>query len=136
MIGKESAFRVADPVFLLDSNILIYVLADAQSKAAQRLSQCPIGTVVTSAIVYAEVMRGIPVEEHQALSRVKRLFDLIHPLAFDVVAADQYARIPIRRGRLDRLVAAHALSRGLTLVISNEADFADIAGLKVENWTI
>lgn len=127
---------MADPAFLLDSNVLIYVLADGQSKVAQRLSQCPIGTAVTSAIVYAEVMRGIPVEEHQALSRVRRLFDLIHPLVFDVVAADQYVRIPFLRGSFDRLIAAHALSRGLTLVTNNEADFANIPGLKVENWTI
>lgn len=127
---------MADPEFLLDSNIVIYVLADGQSNAARRLSRCAAGTVITSAIVYAEVMKGIPVAQDQARASVKRLFDLIQPLPFDVVAADLYARIPFRRGRLDRLIAAHALSRDLTLVTNNTADFADIPGLKVENWTL
>ena len=37
---------------------------------------------------------------------------------------------------LDRLLAAHALSIGATIVTNNEGDFADIPGLKVENWTL
>ena len=36
--------------------------------------------------------------------------------------------------RMDQLIAAHALSLGLTLVTNNEADFKDYPGLKVENW--
>ena len=39
-----------------------------------------------------------------------------------------------RRGTLDQLIAAHALSLGLTLVTNNEADFKDYPGLKVEHW--
>ena len=37
--------------------------------------------------------------------------------------------------RFDRLIAAHALSLGLTLVTDNERDFADVPELTVENWT-
>jgi tRNA(fMet)-specific endonuclease VapC len=35
---------------------------------------------------------------------------------------------------MDQLIAAHALSVGLTLVTNNEAKFQDYPGLKVENW--
>ncbi len=35
---------------------------------------------------------------------------------------------------LDRLIAAHAVSVGATLVTNNEADFNDYPGLVVENW--
>jgi virulence-associated protein VagC len=38
------------------------------------------------------------------------------------------------RKALDRMIAAHALSVGLTLVTNNEADFQDYPGLGVENW--
>jgi len=39
-----------------------------------------------------------------------------------------------QRDTMDRLIAAHAVSTGLTLVTNNEADFRDYPGLKVENW--
>ena len=38
------------------------------------------------------------------------------------------------RDTMDRLIAAQAVSAGLTLVTNNEADFRDYPGLKVENW--
>jgi tRNA(fMet)-specific endonuclease VapC len=36
---------------------------------------------------------------------------------------------------MDRLIAAHALGIGATLVTNNENDFKDYPGLVVENWT-
>ena len=50
--------------------------------------------------------------------------------------ARAYATLRFRRASYDRLIAAHALSLGLTVVTDNEADFADVPGLKVENWTV
>jgi len=125
---------VTEPLFLIDSNILIYILQDGGSASARRVEQCAVGTVVTSAIVYAEVMRGIVAREPDRASVADSLFDLIAVLPFDAAAASAYARLPFRRGRLDRLIAAHALSCDLTLVTNNEADFADIEGLRIENW--
>ena len=57
-------------------------------------------------------------------------------LPFDEAAARCYAQLPFRRGRFDRLLAAHALSLGSTVITDNEADFADIPGLTIENWTL
>lgn len=57
-------------------------------------------------------------------------------LPFDEQAAHKYAIIPFKRASYDRLIAAHALALGVTLVTDNEADFADVPGLSVENWTI
>ena len=53
---------------------------------------------------------------------------------FDETAARAYARVPFRRGKLDRLIAAHALGLDAILITNNEGDFADVPGLKVENW--
>ena len=44
--------------------------------------------------------------------------------------------LPFKRARFDRLLAAHALSLGVTIITNNESDFADVPGLTVENWTL
>lgn len=125
-----------EPLFLLDSNICIYVLLDEEGASARAVTSQTVGSVVTSSVVYAEVMRGISPSDSIALHNARRLFEIIEPLPFDRAAADAYLRVPFRRGAYDRLIAAHALSLGLTFVTNNERDFADIPDLKVENWTL
>lgn len=85
-------------------------------------------------ISYAEVIHGIPAPDGPKRAAAIKLFDLVPPLPFDRAAADVYAGLPFRRARYDRLIAAHALSLGLTLVTNNERDFQDIPGLRIENW--
>ncbi len=62
-------------------------------------------------------------------------------LPLDKNAAESYGllRAAVQgrsRDAIDRLIAAHAVSVGLTLVTNNEADFKDYPGLRVENWTV
>ena len=120
---------------MLDSNICIYMLQGNSSAARDRIQSCVPGELVTSAIAYAEVMRGIPPLDSGQQSKAEAFFRLVIVLPFDQQAALLYRRVPFKRGTFDRLIAAHALSRGLTFVTNNEADFADVAELKVENWT-
>jgi len=134
-IGKESCSSVTEARFLLDSNICIYLLEGRSDPARDRLQECVPGEVVTSAIVLAEVMRGVDPSNAMAVRNAGRFFQLIEPVPFDEAAAQAYVRIPFRRGRFDRLIAAHALANGLTLITNNEADFADVPGLRTENWT-
>lgn len=56
-------------------------------------------------------------------------------LPFDEPAGRAYAQVPFRRGKLDRLIAAHALALDIILVTNNVRDFADVPGLKAEDWT-
>lgn len=56
-------------------------------------------------------------------------------LPFDEDAARAFALVPFRRAKFDRLIAAHALALKLTLVTANAADFRDVPGLDVEDWT-
>lgn len=126
---------MTDARFLLDANILIYVLADAVGAETRRLEQCSYGEAVTSAIAYGEVMLGIDRHLRGATASASRLFDVVEVLPFDAAAATAYAVLPFRRHRFDRLIAAHALSRGLTLVTNKPGDFTDIPGLAVENWS-
>ncbi|MDF0545806.1 type II toxin-antitoxin system VapC family toxin [Sphingobium sp. H39-3-25] len=127
---------MTEPLFLLDSNIIIYILRDASCLAAQQMQRCAVGTVATSAIVHGEVMRGVGVREPLQRPVAERFFTLVPVLPFDMAAASRYAELPFKRGSFDRLIAAHALSLGLVLVTNNQADFADIPDLRMENWTI
>ena len=70
-----------------------------------------------------------------AVAQAEALFEIMTVLPFDEEAAKAYAKLTFRRGSFDRLIAAHALSLGLTVVTNNERDFSDIVGLKIENWT-
>jgi tRNA(fMet)-specific endonuclease VapC len=122
-------------LFLLDSNICIYLLEGRSDLTRDRLQECAPGEVITSSIVFAEVMRGIDRANAGAIASADHFFQLIEPLPFDQAAAESYLRIPFRRGRFDRLIGAHALVLGVTLITANEADFSDIPGLKIEDWT-
>ena len=124
-----------EPAFLLDSNICIYILSDGDCAAAQRLRRCELGTVAVSAITYGELAIGFRRRAAAHLASLDKLVATMTVLPFDQQAARAYADIPFKRGTFDRLIAAHALALGATLITNNEADFADVPGLKVENWT-
>ncbi len=135
-IGRESCSSVTEAAFLLDTNICIYLLEGLSLPARDRVQRCSPGQIVTSAIVFAEVMRGVDRSSIEAIAAVDAFFDLFPVRPFDAAAGEAYRRVPFKRGRFDRLIGAHALSLGLTVVTANEADFADIPGLRVENWTL
>jgi tRNA(fMet)-specific endonuclease VapC len=125
---------VVEPAYLLDANICIYLLEGKSDLAAARVSACPVGQLVTSAVVYAEVMIGA--RRLDRADRALAFFGQVPVLPFDAAAGDAYSHLPFRRGSYDRLIAANALALGLTVVTGNDADFADVPGLKVENWTV
>ena len=124
------------PRFLLDSNICIYLLEGLSDEARTRAERCRPGEIVTSAIAYAEIIKGLPADSDQGRGAVAAFFNIVAIQPFDALAAAFYRRVPFRRGRFDRLIAAHALALGLTLVTNNERDVADVPGLQVENWTL
>ena len=131
--GVVSCFVATEPRYLLDANICIYLLEGRSSGLRARVEQSGVGELVTSSIACGEVMIGA--FRQDALDQTIRFFVTVPVIPFDESAARVYARLPFRRGSFDRLVAAHALSLGLTLVTNNERDFADIPGLRIENWT-
>ncbi|WP_286771482.1 PIN domain-containing protein, partial [Sphingomonas sp. 66-10] len=98
-----------NPRFLLDTNICIYLLEGRGGEIVRRRIEAAVrGTLVTSTIVQAEVMIGA--DRRDMLSVADALFTIIPPVPFDQSAARTYASLPFRRGNLDRLIAAHAIS--------------------------
>lgn len=122
--------------YLLDSNALIAIGLDTDERIIARAGQCDEGDIVTSAIVFAEVLHGSERGKPPPLAVLALLAEEIPVLPFDDKAAKVYAKVPFKRASYDRLIAAHALSQGLIVVTDNEADFRDVPGLVVENWTV
>ena len=124
-------------VYLIDSDLAIYSMGGApDSVLNRRLATHYPGDVAISAISFAEVAlgtwNGIPPRK-DILDAFLRVIPII---PFDEAAAREYSRLPFKRARFDRLLAAQALSIGATVVTNNEAEFADVPGLSVENWTV
>lgn len=120
------------PKYLIDANLCINLLEGRSEAAAGRLAVCDVGQIVTSAVVYAEVMIGA--EQQGRVDKAMAFFAQIPVLPFDEAAGRAYSRLPFKRGSYDRLIAAHALALELTVVTSNLSDFKDVPGLKVEDW--
>ena len=120
--------------FMLDSNVVIAISLAAGEVARRKMAEHDEGDFVISAIAYAEVMHGSvrgkpPVEE-----ALQKFIEEVPVVPFDAEAAKTYATLPFHRASYDRLIAAHALSLGLTLITDNEKHFASIPDLAVENW--
>lgn len=120
--------------YLFDSNIIIMTVLGIGEALQRRLAGCEDGDIVTSSIAYAEVAFGAVRGKPPAFEKLQAFVEEVPVLDFDYKAARAYATLPFKRASYDRLIAAHALSHDLTVVTDNEADFADVPSLKVENW--
>lgn len=120
--------------YLIDADMAIYAMAEHHSPLNERLASCYPGDVAISAVSYAEIAVGTFAGKPPRPEVLEAFVDVIPILPFDEAAAREYARLPFKRARFDRLLAAHALSLGAIIVTNNEADFADMPGLVVENW--
>jgi tRNA(fMet)-specific endonuclease VapC len=129
--------------FLLDTNACIDYLTARYPKVVERIQGSSPEDLFLSAVVVAELRYGA---DHSARrrtnhARIDALIEEIEPLDFDLRAAATYGRVraqleaggtPI--GPNDMLIAAHALSRGLTVITDNTEEFGRVKGLKVDNW--
>ena len=125
---------MTDQRYMLDTNICIYAIEALSPALRMKLAEQEPGTVIVSSISLAELALGFggSVLDKPGPSA---FLQQIPPLAFDEKAALAYGRLPFKRNRFDRLIAAHALALDLILVTNNEADFGDLPELKIENWT-
>lgn len=122
--------------YLLDSNILIAIGEATSEKLLARLRQADEDDLVTSSIAFGEVLHGSTRGKPPPVEALERIMEDIAILPFDSAAARAYASLPFERGSYDRLIAAHALALGFTMVTNDLRHFSAVPGLTVENWTI
>jgi len=129
--------------YLLDTNICIYLMNKRPKAVVRKFRQLDIGDIGISSITVSELHYGASKSKHVD-ENLHRLFTFLLPfevLPYDEAAATAYGEIRAeleRRGEiigpLDLLIAAHAVSRGLTLVTNNIREFQRVPNLVVENW--
>lgn len=120
----------------LDSNIVIAAALAGGEPVRRRLTDAEKGDVVTSAVAFAEVVPASVRGKPPVIAALAAFVEEVAVLPFDDRAARAYATLPFERFSYDRLIAAHALSLGLTLVTDNDRDRdrGDVPGLRVEHW--
>jgi len=130
-------------MYLLDTNILIYIIKLKPPSVANRFSQLNPGDVVTSSIVISELMYGAEKSQYSEKSKqaIKQITSVLTVLPYDDQASEHYANIravlekkgtPI--GAMDLLIAAHARSLSFSLITNNTKEFDRVPELKIENW--
>ena len=133
---------MAEPAWMLDTNTLSELIRNPGGPMVQRLAAEAPDTVCTSIVVACELRFGAQRKGSAALTqRVEQLLAALPVLPFDEPADGHYAdiRVALERagtpiGSNDLLIAAHARSRGLTLVTHNLREFERVPGLKVVDW--
>lgn len=132
-------------IYLLDTNILIYLIKQQPPAIAQRIDALPAGdSLCMSFVTWAELLKGAERSTRKA-EVVRRLETLALQVSVRYPAnaaicrhyAEQATQLkdkgtPI--GANDLWIACHALAEDATLVTHNTREFTRVTGLRVDDW--
>ena len=129
------------PEFMLDTDTVSWALR-GQGAVPTRLLEHRPSQLCISSITLSELRFGADAKGSRKLHGLIDTFVLsVAVMPFDQAAADRFGPVastlakrgePI--GTFGTLIAAHALSLGLTLVTNNAKHFQRVPGLKTANW--
>ncbi|MDB9460528.1 type II toxin-antitoxin system VapC family toxin [Dolichospermum circinale CS-545/17] len=129
--------------YLLDTNICIYLIKQKPEKVISKFQTLSISDIGISSITVAELEYGVYKSQQQEKNK-NALMQFLLPLEineFSQNAAVIYGCIRsdleskgLVIGQMDMLIAAHAMSLGVTLVTNNIHEFYRIPKLSLENW--
>ena len=129
-------------MYLLDTNICIYVINQRPPEVLDRLIDVGRKRVGISSVTAAELAFGA-VKSKRAATRVNVEAFLATMPVFDWGgdAVWHYAetrhlleRVGRRIGDRDLMIASQALALGWSVVTNNESEFTRVPGLRCENW--
>lgn len=128
-------------MYMLDTNTVSHLFRQNANVMA-KLRTIPPSKICISSITEAELRYSLAKRQNKALAKVVDAFlrsVAIH--SWDSKAAECYGELRTmmeKKGRvmgtMDQLIAAHAASKGLTIV-TNDGAFSMAPGLHVEDWT-
>ncbi|WP_050478974.1 type II toxin-antitoxin system VapC family toxin [Herbaspirillum rhizosphaerae] len=134
--------------YLIDTNALSELRRrEPDARVVQWFSERPAGTLYLSVLTLGELRKGIDALAHS--QRKLALLDWLEtelPMFFagrilpvDLVVADRWGRLQAQAGRplpaIDSLLAATALTHGLTLITRNLRDFQHPDLQVLDPWT-
>lgn len=132
-------------IYLLDTNILIYLIKNQPPGIAARIDALPVeARLCMSFITWAELLKGAERSTRKAevlrrLDALARQVPVIYPAGPAICRhyAEQFLRLkdagtPI--GANDLWIACHALAEDATLVTHNTREFQRITGLRLDDW--
>ena len=132
-------------MYMLDTNIIIFCMRHPDTACARKVAEHLGKDVCVSVVTYGELEFGIrnsrnPQQNREAVNRILAGvqimdFDMEAAIHFGTILAElkQSHKYDLYRDR-DKMIAAHARSRGDVLVTDNTKDFSHIHGLNLENW--
>ena len=134
-------------IYMLDTNICIYAISNnhPNENVRKKIAEHVGKDICISSITFSELEYGVnrsstPEKNWAALYQ---FLSAIPVLDYDTEAAKEYGdiRATLEKqgtviGMMDYLIAAHARSKGFTIVTNNTKEFSRVYGLTVENWTI
>jgi tRNA(fMet)-specific endonuclease VapC len=128
--------------YLLDTNTVSDLVRNPQGMIAIRIAQVGEQRVCTSIIAAAELRFGAAKRGSLRLTKqLDRVLAALPILPFEVPAEIVYGDVRARLeaqgipiGGNDMLIAAHALSLGMTVVTDNVREFSRVENLAVANW--
>ncbi len=129
--------------YMIDTDISIYLINNKPQTVLDHFHQHSPGDIVMSSITLSELKYGIQKsnKKKQNMTALNDFIQLVQICDYDNSASDEYAIIRVYLeskgqsiGALDTLIAAHALSLGLTLITNNVKEFKRVLNLNIENW--
>lgn len=129
-------------MYLLDTNICIYVINHKPQQVFERFRQYQLGELAVSSITASELAFGVEKSGSERNKQaLKKFLSPLEILPYDEQAVWHYAQLRHDLqskgqtiGSLDMLIAAHALALDVVLVTNNTKEFECIERLKLENW--
>lgn len=126
---------------MLDTNIVSHLVRQ-HPEVVNRYSQITPEKMCISSVTEAELLYGVAKKQNNTLHEtIMEFLKTITICAWDSEAAATYGELRAAMekkgkvmGDLDQLIAAHAISRGRTIV-TNDRAFGMVQDLTVEDWT-
>jgi len=134
-------------IYLLDTNILIYLSKNRPPQAAERIDALSDEDgLAMSFITWAELLPGAEGSQRreatlQQLEALTRLVPVLYPDGPGIcehyaVQATALKRRATPIGANELWIACHALAIGATVVSHNVSEFSRVKGLQLVDWAI